>query len=134
MNHISRPAWALALVAIASACERQAPLSPGAAPSAPSFSASATGPAEDSVLVKVRAINAELLARGSDVAIEGIDYFTIGLGRPSIRIHQHGLHPVPNDRRRRAEAATITYLVRARHGVTASGLPAAPQPGARDGA
>src|SRR5206468_2521823 len=60
MKHISRPAWALALVAIASACERQAPLSPGAAPSAPSFSASATGPAEDSVLVKVRAIDAAL--------------------------------------------------------------------------
>jgi len=134
MKHISRPAWALALVAIASACERQAPLSPGAAPSAPSFSASATGPAEDSVLVKVRAINAELLARGSDVAIEGIDYFTIGLGRPSIRIHQDGLRPVPNDPRRRADGDNITYLVRASHGVTASGLSAAQTAGAIDAA
>ncbi len=134
MKHISRLAWGLALVAIASACERQAPLSPSAAPTAPSFSASASAPAEDPVLVKVRSINAELLARGSDVAIEGIDYFTIGVGRPSIRIHQEGLRPVPGDPRRLADGDNITYLVRASHGVTASGLSAAQTGGAIDAA
>src|SRR3989449_10519222 len=134
MKHISRLAWGLALVAIASACERQAPLSPSAAPTAPSFSASASAPAEDPVLVKVRSINAELLARGSDVAIEGIDYFTIGVGRPSIRIHQEGLRPVPGDPRRLADGDNITYLVRASHGVTASGLSAAQTAGAIDAA
>src|SRR3989442_6204165 len=130
MKHMSRLAWGLALVAIASACERQAPLSPSAAPTAPSFSASASAPAEDPVLVKVRSINAELLARGSDVAIEGIDYFTIGVGRPSIRIHQEGLRPVPGDPRRHADGDNITYLVRASHGVTASGLSACHTAGA----
>src|SRR2546425_3605770 len=134
MKHMSRLAWGLALVAIASACERQAPLSPSAAPTAPSFSASASAPAEDPVLVKVRSINAELLARGSDVAIEGIDYFTIGVGRPSIRIHQEGLRPVPGDPRRLADGDNITYLVRASHGVTASGLSAAQTAGAIDAA
>ena len=134
MKHASRLAWAFGLVAIASACERQAPLSPGAAPTAPSFAASATAPAEDPVLVKVRAINAELLARGSDVAIEGIDYFTIGVGRPSIRIHQEGLRPVPGDPRRLADGDNITYLVHDTRGATASGLTAAQTAAAIDAA
>jgi hypothetical protein len=39
---------------------------------------------------------------GLDIAVESIEFFTIGLGRPSNRIHQQPFRWVPNDPRRAA--------------------------------
>ncbi len=132
MKHILRLASAVALAAVMFACERRAPLAPGAAPGAPSFSRST--PAQDPVVAKLQAMNDELLARGFRVAIEGIDYFTIGAGRPSIRIHQEGLRLVPDDSRRVADGDLVTYLVHDGRGATASGLTAAQTSAAIDAA
>jgi hypothetical protein len=132
MKTMSRSASVFALVALLSACERRLPLSPMEAPNAPRFAASASAPPQDPVLAKVVVINARLRAQGSKLAIEGMDFFTIGVGRPSIRIHQEGFRRVPNDPRRLADGDNITYLVRDSHGVTASGLSAAQTAGAID--
>ena len=56
-------------------------------------------------------INRQLAAKGFNAAIEAIDFFTIGNGRPGIRIHQLPFRWVPNDPRRLADATNITYLV-----------------------
>ena len=134
MKPLSRPASVCALVALLSACERRSPLSPTEAPNAPRFVASASAPRQDPVLTKVVAINGQLRAQGSKLAIEGIDFFTIGVGRPSIRIHQEGFRRVPGDPRRLADGDKITYLVRHSHGVTASGLSVTQTAGAIDAA
>jgi hypothetical protein len=45
-------------------------------------------------------MNAQLAAMGSNVRVEGVDFFTIGKGRSSIRLHQIGVRLVPGDIRR----------------------------------
>lgn len=79
-------------------------------------------PVDSALFKKVLDINAQLAARGLGVAIEAIDFFTIGGGRPGVRIHQAELRWVPNDPRRVADGTNITYLVDQSDGATASGL------------
>jgi hypothetical protein len=67
-------------------------------------------------------VNRELGRRGAGIAVEQIEFFTIGLGRPSNRIHQQDFRWVPNDDRRLADGENITYLVDRSDGATASGL------------
>lgn len=77
-------------------------------------------------------INAQLEAQGLNVRAEAIDFFTIGPGRPSDRIHAQPFRWVPNDSRRLADGTNITYLVDNRKGRTASGLSSADTEGAID--
>ena len=74
------------------------------------------------VLAQMRQINAELAARGMNIAVEEIRFFTIGAGRPSTRLHQQTFRWVPNDARRAAQGDDITYMVDTSAGATASGL------------
>lgn len=75
--------------------------------------------ASDEALTRV---NAELAAQGLSIRAEAIEFFTIGEGRPSARIHQQPFRWVPNDPRRLADGTNITYLVDQSDGATASGL------------
>jgi hypothetical protein len=74
------------------------------------------------VLANMARVNRELARRGLGIAVEQIEFFTIGLGRPSNRIHQQQFRWVPNDPRRNAQGEDITYLVDRSDGATASGL------------
>lgn len=74
------------------------------------------------VLAKMDEINTELRSSGLNLAVEQIEFFTIGGGRPSNRIHQQTFRWVPNDPRRLADGTNITYLVDQSDGATASGL------------
>jgi hypothetical protein len=67
-------------------------------------------------------INRQLKARGLNLSVEAIEFFTIGRGRPSNRIHQQPFRWVANDGRRLADGDNITYLVDQSDGATASGL------------
>jgi len=79
--------------------------------------------AENEALVqRMNEINAQLRGTQLHVAIEQIEFFTIGQGRPAARIHQDELRWVPNDPRRLADGDHITYLVDQSDGTTASGL------------
>ncbi len=84
--------------------------------------AGARGQGDPAVLAMMHAINAELAEAGSNLAVEQIEFFTIGLGRPSNRIHQQPFRWVPNDPRRLAQGDDITYLVDRSDGRTASKL------------
>ncbi len=77
------------------------------------------------VLANMARVNRELARRGLGIAVEQIEFFTIGLGRPSNRIHQQQFRWVPNDPRRNAQGEDITYLVDQSDGATASGLSSA---------
>lgn len=124
----------VSVIALLAACERPTPSAPPATAGGPSFSARAPAGQQDPALEKVLQINAALLAAGSKIAVEGVEFFTIGQGRPSIRIHQSGLRFVPGDPRRAAAGDAITYLVRDSRGATASGLSPAQSGGAIDAA
>jgi hypothetical protein len=77
------------------------------------------------VLARMGQINRQLAALGLNIAVEAIDYFTIGQGRPSNRIHQTGVRWVAGDARRLADGDKITYLVDQSDGATASSLTSA---------
>jgi hypothetical protein len=77
------------------------------------------------VLANMARVNRELARRGLGIAVEQIEFFTIGQGRPSNRIHQQQFRWVPNDPRRNAQGEDITYLVDQSDGATASGLTSA---------
>lgn len=77
------------------------------------------------VLGLMQNVNEQLAAQGVGIEIAEIEFFTIGLGRPSNRIHQTGTRWVANDPRRLADGDNITYLVDMSEGATASGLTAA---------
>jgi hypothetical protein len=75
----------------------------------------------------MQAMNQQLAARGLDIAVGQIDYFTIGQGRPSDRILQSGFRFEPNDPRRHADGTNVRYLVDSsadvpNRGTTSSGL------------
>jgi hypothetical protein len=70
----------------------------------------------------MQAINERLAAMGLNIAVEQIEFFTIGGGRPSNRIHQQEFRWVAGDPRRFADGDKITYLVDQSDGATASGL------------
>ena len=99
---------ALALLGLVAACDR-APQRV-TAPSGPSFLATKSA-RDDPVVQRMKQINAQLAAQGYNIAVEAIEYFTIGQGRPSNRIHQQPFRWVPNDPRRSAKGTDITYLV-----------------------
>lgn len=116
--------FVVAVLGVVIACER--PPQQATAPTAPLFSASKNTQQGDTALLRrVKEINAQLASQGLGVAIEAIDFFTIGNGRPSARIHQQEIRWVPNDPRRLAQGADITYLVDQSDGATASGLTSA---------
>jgi hypothetical protein len=74
------------------------------------------------VLERMRKVNARLKAAGQRIAVEQIEFFTIGVGRPSNRIHQTEFRWVAFDPRRAADGDNITYIVDQSSGATASGL------------
>lgn len=74
------------------------------------------------VLAKMHKINEQLAAQGLNIAVEALEYFTVGKSRPSDRIHQKPFRWVPNDPRRSAQGNDITYLVDQSDGMTANGL------------
>jgi hypothetical protein len=77
---------------------------------------------DPAVIAQMRQINATLRSMGLDIAVEQIDFFTIGQGRPSNRIHAVEFRWVAGDPRRLADGANITYLVDQSDGATLSGL------------
>jgi Matrixin len=94
----------------------------------------ATGIAEGNprVLARMHEINEQLRAMNLNIAVEQIEFFTIGGGRPSNRIHAQEFRWVANDPRRLADGIDITYLVDQSDGATASGLTNAQTEGALD--
>lgn len=91
-----------------------------------------TGEGDPAILAMMHQVNEQLAAQGLDIAVEDIDFFTIGGGRPSNRIHQETFKWVADDARRLADGANITYLVDVSDGATASGLTNAQTEGAID--
>ena len=89
---------------------------------------------DSDVLAKMQEVNNQLRAMGLNIAVEEIQFFTIGVGRPSNRIHQQPFRWVPNDPRRNADGTRISYLVDQSDGATASGLTAAQTEAALDAA
>ena len=90
------------------------------------------GRQDTSILAKITQINRQLAASGLNIAVEQIEFFTLGDGRPSNRIHEQGFRWVANDPRRLADGDNITYLVDQSDGDTASGLTSAQTEGAID--
>jgi hypothetical protein len=80
---------------------------------------------ESGGLAALNAANTHLAAMGLNIRAEAIQFFTIGEGRPSNRIHQQEFRWVANDPRRAADGSNITYLVDQSDGNTASGLTSA---------
>jgi hypothetical protein len=83
------------------------------------------GQGDPYVLEYMNRINQQLRAKGLNLAIEEIEFFTIGGARPSNRIHGQEFSWVANDERRLADGNNITYLVDKSDGRTASGLSSA---------
>jgi hypothetical protein len=82
-----------------------------------------TGESGDpAVLAMMHEMNEQLAAEGLDIAVEAIELFTNGPGRPANRLHQIGTRWVPSDPRRGALGDDITYLVDISDGATSSGL------------
>ena len=80
---------------------------------------------DPAVLARMQAINQQLHARGLGIAVEQIEFFTIGGGRPANRIHAQPFRWVADDPRRLADGDKLTYLVDQSDGATASGLSSA---------
>lgn len=77
---------------------------------------------EQEVLDFLADANAQLASLGYDFAIEQIDCFMIGQGRPSVRVHQQPFRWVPNDQRRLAAGNDMTYIVDLSMAATGSGV------------
>lgn len=132
MRHLKVPALSFAVsLALVTACDRptQAPTISG-----PSFAATSQQTQDSALQNRIASINRQLANKHLGYAIEGVDFFTLGLGRPSIRIHQEPFRWVPGDGRRLAEGDHITYLVDRSDGATASGLRASQTEAAIDAA
>jgi hypothetical protein len=89
---------------------------------------------DPTLIERMQQINAELKARGLQIAVEQIEFFTIGGGRPSNRIHAQEFRWVANDERRLADGDNLTWLVDQSDGATASGLTSASTEAAIDAA
>jgi hypothetical protein len=87
--------------------------------------AAQSGQGDPAILAKIAQINQQLATTGLNIAVEQIEFFTIGGGRPSNRVHQQEFRWVANDPRRLADGDNITYLVDKSDGKTASGLTSA---------
>jgi hypothetical protein len=81
-----------------------------------------SGEGDPYVLSQMQQVNRQLATTGLQIAVEQIDFFTIGSGRPSTRIHQQGFRYVANDPRRLADGDNIRYLVDQSDGATINGL------------
>ncbi len=68
--------------------------------------------------------NDDLKALWMDIQVEQVELFTLGEGRSSSRLHRQPFRWVPNDVRRMADGANLTYLVE-RGGLSGSALDAA---------
>jgi hypothetical protein len=100
------------------ACERQTTTPSDGTPSL----ATSQGKGDPAVLALMHKANDRLRARKLGVAIESIEFFTIGQGRPSNRIHAQEFRWVPSDPRRIAQFDDITHLIAKNRATTASGL------------
>ena len=89
---------------------------------------------DSKVLAMMHRVNKQLAAQGLNIAVEQIEFFTFGLGRPGNRIHQQAFRWVAGDPRRLATGSAITYLVDQSEGTTASGLSNSETEGAIDSA
>ncbi|MFQ5528104.1 MAG: hypothetical protein ACE5GX_17840 [Thermoanaerobaculia bacterium] len=96
--------------------------------------AGVAGEGDPETLAMMHAINDQLAAAGMGLAVEQIEFFTIGGGRPSNRIHQQPFRWVAGDPRRFAMGDDITYMVDGSEGATASGVSAAATEAAIDSA
>ena len=96
----------------------------------PRTAAAQTG--NEALLQRMSQINEQLRAMQLGIAVEQIEFFTIGEGRPAARLHQADFRWVPGDPRRLADGANITYLVDQSDGATASGLTSAQTEAALD--
>ena len=65
----------------------------------------------EQLLAWMEEVNNELAAMGEDYRLESLEFYTLGLGRPAIRIHQEIAQWVPGDMRRFADGNNITYIV-----------------------
>jgi Matrixin len=83
------------------------------------------GEGDAAVLAQMKKVNQRLARKGLKIAVEQIEAFTIGRGRPSNRLHQVPFRWVANDPRRLADGQRLTYLVDQSDGTTASGLSSA---------
>lgn len=81
-----------------------------------------SGEGDPATLAMMHEMNERLAAMGLNIAVEQIEFFTIGQGRPGNRIHQQPFRWVAGDARRVADGDNITYLVDQSDGATASGL------------
>jgi len=81
-----------------------------------------TATGDPAVLALMQQINQVLATSSLNVAVEQIEFFTIGQGRPSNRILAQEFRWVANDPRRLADGENITYLVDKSDGTTLSGL------------
>lgn len=84
-----------------------------------------SNPAEEGdpeVIALMHEMNEQLSARGLNVLLVQLEFFTIGPGRPIDRILQAGERWVAYDTRRSAQDDDITYLVDQSDGATSSGL------------
>jgi hypothetical protein len=88
----------------------------------PAAAGGQSGTGDPAVLALMERINARLAGSGLNIAVERIEFFTIGARRPSNRIHQQNFRWVAGDPRRLANGANITYLVDQSDGATSSGL------------
>ncbi len=93
-----------------------------------------TGSGDPAVLALMQAVNQRLADAGVRLAVEELEFFTIGEGRPTNRIHQQPFRWVAFDARREADGQNITYLVDRSDGRTASGLKSAETEAAIDDA
>jgi len=97
-------------------------VSPPASTESPATAFAEKPTGDPATIAKMEAINRNKGLRRLRIAVEAIEYFTIGNGRPSNRIHQQPFRWVPNDDRRVAQGEDITYLVDQSDGATTSGL------------
>ncbi|HMB55295.1 MAG TPA: matrixin family metalloprotease [Thermoanaerobaculia bacterium] len=63
------------------------------------------------VLTLMGAANDGLKAMWMDFRLESIEYYTIGQGRPSDRVHQQPFRWVPGDQRRGADGTRLTWAL-----------------------
>jgi hypothetical protein len=117
--------WALLTgTAALVACQEPVP-NDAEAPAARRARATNAAPSGDTrVLAMMRQANQRLKNRGIHLAIESIQYFTFGKGRPGDRLHQFDSRWVPNDTNRLALGTSLRFMIATNRGATSSGLTA----------
>jgi hypothetical protein len=111
----------LVIALIAFSCDKPESVAPTSTPQESQLAKKSVD-GNPAILALMRNVNNQLAAQNLNIAVESIEFFGIGEGRPSNRIHQQEFRWVPNDARREAQGIDITYLVDQSDGATASGL------------